>query len=294
MTDSVLQRPARLRSTQLVTSRDNPLVQRLRRLSQDPVAYRKQGEVWLEGDHLCEACLQRGIEVGLAVVAENAWLGEHGVAAGGDAQAVRLSALARQAEKVVVVPEALWKTFTGLESPARIGFVLTRPTADAAESALRAGVPTVVLDRVQDAGNVGSILRSASAMGVAQVVALKGTAGLWSPKVLRAGMGAHFGLQLYEGLAETALKTLAVPLLATSSHAGHLLPQAPLSWPCAWVMGHEGQGVSPALLARCALQVRIPQPGGEESLNVAAAAAVCLYESQRRLLKETPGRPEFS
>ena len=284
MTDSFLQRPARLRSTQLVTSRDNPLVQRLRRLSQDPVAYRKQGEVWLEGDHLCEACLQRGIEVGLAVVAESAWLGEHGVAAGGDAQAVRLSALARQAEKVVVVPEALWKTFTGLESPARIGFVLTRPAADVAESALRAGVPTVVLDRVQDAGNVGSILRSASAMGVAQVVALKGTAGLWSPKVLRAGMGAHFALHLVEQVVPEALSELKVPLVATSSHTEHQLPTVALPEPCAWVMGHEGQGVGEAVMSQCALKVAIPQPGGEESLNVAAAAAVCLYESMRRRL----------
>ena len=61
-----------------------------------------------------------------------------------------------------------------------------------------------------------------------------------------------------------------------------LLPTAALPQPCAWVLGHEGQGVAPALLARCALVLRIPQPGGEESLNVAAAAAVCLYESMRR------------
>jgi TrmH family RNA methyltransferase len=114
------------------------------------------------------------------------------------------------------------------------------------------------------------------------VLALKGTAALWSPKVLRAGMGAHFALRLVEGLDEVALDGLAVPLVATSSHGGHNLPQAPLPQPCAWVLGHEGQGVSASLLARCALQVRIPQPGGEESLNVAAAAAVCLYESARR------------
>jgi TrmH family RNA methyltransferase len=72
--------------------------------------------------------------------------------------------------------------------------------------------------------------------------------------------------------------------VATSSHAGDALTRAALPWPCAWVLGHEGQGVAAALLARCALQVRIPQPGGEESLNVAAAAAVCLYESVRRRL----------
>ena len=74
-----------------------------------------------------------------------------------------------------------------------------------------------------------------------------------------------------------------MPLVATSSHAGSDLHNVNIPSPCAWVLGHEGQGLSPALLQRCALQVRIPQPGGEESLNVAAAAAVCLYESARRL-----------
>jgi RNA methyltransferase, TrmH family len=135
---------------------------------------------------------------------------------------------------------------------------------------------------VQDPGNVGSILRSAAAFGVPQVLALKGTVALWSPKVLRAGMGAHFALRLLEGVDEGDLAALQLPLVATSSHAGSLLPAAPLPRPCAWVLGHEGQGVGAALLACCALQVRIPQPGGEESLNVAAAAAVCLYESARR------------
>jgi RNA methyltransferase, TrmH family len=139
----------------------------------------------------------------------------------------------------------------------------------------------VVLDRLQDAGNVGSILRSAAAFGVTQVLALKGTAALWSPKVLRAGMGAHFALRLVEGLAVADLEALRLPLVATSSHAQQALPDVALPRPCAWVLGHEGQGVDAELLARCALTVRIPQPGGEESLNVAAAAAICLYQSAR-------------
>jgi TrmH family RNA methyltransferase len=101
--------------------------------------------------------------------------------------------------------------------------------------------------------------------------------------VVRAAMGAHFGLRLVEGLEEDELAQLTVPLVATSSHGGVDLAGAPLPRPCAWVLGHEGQGVADSLLARCALRVRIPQPGGEESLNVAAAAAVCLYESARRV-----------
>jgi RNA methyltransferase, TrmH family len=122
------------------------------------------------------------------------------------------------------------------------------------------------------------------------VLALKGTAALWSPKVLRAGMGAHFVLRLLEGVEEADLAALQVPLVATSSHAGVDLPLATLPQPCAWVMGHEGQGVGTSLLQRCTLQVRIPQPGGEESLNVAAAAAVCMYESTRQKLYSPVGR----
>jgi TrmH family RNA methyltransferase len=148
---------------------------------------------------------------------------------------------------------------------------------------LLADAPTVVLDRVQDAGNAGSILRSAAAFGFTQIAALTGTALLWSPKVLRAGMGAHFALRLVEGLAADDLAALRVPLLATSSHHGQPLHLARLPWPCAWVFGHEGQGVNAALDERATLRLRIVQPGGEESLNVAAAAAICLHASSAGL-----------
>ena len=111
------------------------------------------------------------------------------------------------------------------------------------------------------------------------MLALKGTAALWSPKVVRAGMGAHFGMHLVEGLSLSDLEALKVPLLVTSSHRGNWLHRTTLPWPCAWVMGHEGQGVSAELEARAGLHVRIAQPGGEESLNVAAAAAICLHAS---------------
>jgi TrmH family RNA methyltransferase len=93
-------------------------------------------------------------------------------------------------------------------------------------------------------------------------------------------MGAHFGLRLIEGARPDVLDTLAVPLLAASSHARESIARAALPYPCAWVFGHEGQGVDPALASRCSATLRIPQPGGEESLNVAAAAAICLYATR--------------
>jgi TrmH family RNA methyltransferase len=251
---------------QRIASRDNALLVRLRRLAQDGTAYRRVGQAWLEGDHLCSAFVQRGGRPAQAVFTDEAW------------QQPALRALATGAARVVLVPAALFAGISSLPSPALMGFLVDLPAAQA----LQPAAPTLVLDRVQDAGNVGSMLRSAAAFGLRQVVALKGTAALWSPKVLRAGMGAHFGLALFDGAEPALLDDLAVPLVATSSHATAALPGATLPWPCAWVMGHEGQGVDEALLARCALTVRIPQPGGEESLNVAAAAAVCLYESARR------------
>ncbi len=251
----------------VITSRDNPLLKRLRVLAQDNTAYRKQGQVWLEGDHLCRALLARGHRPAMAVFTDDFWI-----------QAPH--DLRDASDHTVTIPRALMAAISGLESPAGVGFVWDLPKA----TALEAGQAAVVLDCLQDAGNVGSILRSAAAFGFGQVLALKGTAALWSPKVLRSGMGAHFALRLVEGLSVGDLAALDVPLLVTSSHQGDLLHRAKLPWPCAWVLGHEGQGVSGALESMAAQSVRIAQPGGEESLNVAAAAAICLHASAAALV----------
>lgn len=247
-----------------ITSANNPLIKELRKLATSNTAYRKQGRVWLEGDHLCRSALVRNFKPVLGLFSESFW-------------PLAQSLWAQAAIKNIVVPDLLFADISGLESAASMGFVMELP----AHPMLQPSVASVILDRVQDAGNVGSILRSAAAFGFGQVIALKGTAALWSPKVLRAGMGAHFGLQLLEGLASDALAALEIPMLVTSSHEGGILGQTKLPTPCAWVMGHEGQGVSPVLMAKAAVKVRIAQPGGEESLNVAAAAAICLHFSSQ-------------
>ncbi len=253
-------------TVRLVTSRSNPQWQQLRKLAIDPTAYRKKGEVWIEGEHLCAAYVARGGIPVHAVIDDPAW------------EQPTLRALACRAETVLVVAPALMAALSALESTPPIGFAIAWPGV----GAIVPGRATVVLDRLQDAGNVGAILRSAAAFGFTQVVALKGTAALWSPKVMRAGMGAHFALNLVEGVEPGALAGLDVPLLATSPHASAAIGGVALPWPCAWVLGHEGQGVSADVLARCTQCLAIPQPGGEESLNAAAAAAICLYESVRQ------------
>lgn len=246
-----------------ISSRDNGFVKDLRRLAREAGAYRRLGYLWLEGDHLCRAALARGIRPNTAVFAASFW-------------SQTPVEWAQAATKVVVLSDALFADISGLESPARMGFILPWSGQDAA---LHPGVPTLVLDRVQDAGNVGAMLRSASAFGFAQVLALKGTAALWSQKVLRSGMGAHFGLHLVESATAADIARLNLPLLATSSHQGAFIHQADLPWPCAWAMGHEGQGVGAEVARQASQWVRIAQPGGEESLNVAAAAAICLHAS---------------
>jgi len=254
--------PVRIR----IASRDNPLLAKVRRLNATPDAYRSLGIVWLEGDHLIRAALTRGWSLHELLV----------TARREDDGALR--PLWSHAPKVRVVDDALWAGIGALSSKAPVAALAAWPGVLAVLPRRR----SIVLDRVQDAGNLGSILRSAAAFGFAQVVALKGCAALWSPKVLRAGMGAHFALHLVEGATESTLDDLAVPLVGTGSHEGASLIDAVLPDPCAWVFGHEGQGVAAPLVQRCALHLGIPQPGGEESLNVAAAAAVCLYESMRR------------
>jgi RNA methyltransferase, TrmH family len=253
-----------------ITSRDNPLLKELRKLSSEPTAYRKTGRVWLEGDHLCSAALLRGVQPAAAVYSESYM---------SLASVFTASTAIKKIAKNVIISDKLWQDISGLESPAKMGFVIDLPSS----VPITPHVATVILDRVQDAGNVGSILRSAAAFGFKQVIALTGTAALWSPKVLRAGMGAHFGLQLVEGARLEDLSALTVPMVVTSSHQGdflqNLMQNKQLPQPCAWVMGHEGQGVRAELLQQAKVSVRIGQPGGEESLNVAAAAAICLHAS---------------
>lgn len=251
---------------QIITSRDNPALKLIKRLAQDNTAYRKEGKLWIEGEHLCSAALHRGVLPLMVVCAETHW-------ARADVEIVHAC------ERRIVVPDALLRDISGLESPAPCGFLLALPQPPAVE----AGVPSVILDGVQDAGNVGSILRSASAFGFRQIIALKGTAALWSPKVVRSGMGAHFGLRLVESAQMGDVHLLQTPIAVTSSHRGdwlhHLATRAGSLAGISWVLGHEGRGVSEALAQGAELHVRIAQPGGEESLNVAAAAAICLHAS---------------
>jgi len=149
----------------------------------------------------------------------------------------------------------------------------------------------VYLDRIQDPGNVGSILRTCAAVGVRRVISSPGTAFCWSPKVLRAGMGAHFHLDIHEGVAVAQLRERTVlAVRAAEVGAPTSLYQADLRAPGLWLLGNEGQGLEAGLRDwPLVTRIGIPQAPGVESLNVGVAAAVCLYEQWRQRATPAPG-----
>ncbi|MBC3935384.1 TrmH family RNA methyltransferase [Undibacterium rugosum] len=257
-----------------ITSRDNPLFKELRQLATQAQARRKAGRTLLDGVHLCQAYSQQLGAPEICVVSESAL-------ANTEVNQLVSASLLDAAQKICL-PDALYETLSQVEHGVGILFVVPTP-ARAVPAALTE--TAVVLDGLQDPGNLGSILRSAAAAGIRHVFCSNGTVSAWSPKVMRAGMGAHFLLHIYENcdLVEV-LNRSKIPVLATSSHTKTTIYQSTLNQPVVWMFGHEGQGVSAALMAKATQTVTIPQQAAIESLNVAASAAICFFEQVRQQL----------
>jgi TrmH family RNA methyltransferase len=238
-----------------LTSRDNPRVRRWSKLVRDAKLRRKEGRLLVEGPHLVEAALQAGVQVHAVLVSE-AYRGE-----------------VRGAP--VVLAERVFASIVDAESPAGIAAEISMPAVQ------RKG-DVVFLESVQDPGNVGAIMRSAAAFGAASVVLDAKCADAWAAKTLRAGVGAHFALEVRTvSSLENELARFAGRILCTVPRGGEPLDKADLGGPIGWLFGAEGQGVSRAAARHADLKVTIPMAAGSESLNVAAAAAVCLYASRR-------------
>ncbi|HTN67370.1 MAG TPA: RNA methyltransferase [Burkholderiaceae bacterium] len=254
-----------------ITSRDNPLYKELKQLASSSQARRKSGRSLLDGIHLAQAYLQHvGLPL-LCVASESAQA---------DPEVAALLARCASADKCIVLADTLYRSLSQVENGTGPLLLIDVPPAQAPAALTQSAV---LLDQLQDPGNLGSILRSAAGAGIRQVYCSPGTVFAWSPKVLRAGMGAHFLLEIFENQDLTALAQAArIPLLATSSHARQTLYETDLTRPVAWLFGHEGQGVRPELLALASQQLAIPQSAAIESLNVAAAAAVCFFEQVRQ------------
>lgn len=254
----------------LVTSRDNPLVKSLRKLAAGTAGRRGEAAL-LDGVHLCQAWLERrGVPEQAVFDADRL-----------DRPELRALAASLPERACLALDSRLMRELASVESGQGVLF-LVHP--DEPEAPARIEENCVLLDRIQDPGNVGTLLRTCAAAGIRRVFLSTGTAAAWSPKVLRSGQGAHFALAIHEHQDLAALlPRLGVPLVATALDGSIDLHSRPLPARCAWVFGHEGQGVAPELLAAADLRVRIAHDSAAvESLNVAAAAAICLFEQRRQ------------
>lgn len=255
-----------------ITSRDNPLYKELKHLAGSSQARRKAGQTLLDGVHLCQTYLaMRGIPRH-CILSESALANPE------------VAAIVMQCENAhahcTAMPDALYNALSQVEHGVGLMFLIETPAVALPDTLSQS---SVMLDNLQDPGNVGSILRSAAAAGITQVFCSQGTAFCWSPKVLRAAMGAHFVLEIFESADLAALiRASSIPVLATSGYATQRLYELDLRQPVAWLFGHEGQGVADDLLGLASNQVVIPHLGAIESLNVAACAAVCFFEQLRQ------------
>lgn len=255
-----------------ISSRQNPFIKDVNLLANNASERRKQQKTVLDGVHLIESALAHG------VVLDNVFVSEHGL------HSVEIAALIDRLEthmSCILVTDVVFNAISPTDHPAGILAVISWHHNAAFV------LPTkscVVLETVQDAGNLGTILRTAAAAGIKDVLLSEGCAQAWSPRVLRAAMGAHFSLNIYEKVdLLTVIPAYQGQVLATGLTQAKSLYRLNLNKPTAWLFGSEGQGLSEQVMALAKQQVIIPMATGIESLNVAAAVAVCLFEQKRQI-----------
>ena len=259
--------PIRAQMSNVIRSRDNPRVKRWAKLASDSRFRRSEARALIEGPHLLAEALQAGLKPVTLIVSET-----------GMKRAEIRRLIEREKGEPVVLGDHLFGIVADAETPPGIAAEIEIRTVAVDEAK-----PALFLEGVQDPGNVGAILRSAAAFGVGEVVLDRACADPWSSKVLRAGMGAHFRL----GLRQVAdLKTEIARFPGTAvcavSDGGMALKSVQLQGRVGWIFGAEGKGVSGELARAAAMKVTIPMAPGTESINVAAAAAICLYEDYAR------------
>jgi len=264
---------------QHVTSRQNPRLREAAALIASSRERRKTGKCVLEGEHVVSAYLLRHGNPETLIVAEDALA----------TPAVR-DVAERHSPRTLVVPAALFAATASV--PASVGVLAVVATPRPPQ--LRFADFCLLVDDVQDPGNIGSMLRSAAAAGVAQVLLSKHCAFAWSPKVLRAGQGAHFCVDIHEDVDLPAwaagYRASGADVVATVAAGGTSVFAAPLGNRVALAIGNEGGGLSDALAAEATQRVTIPMHAGVESLNAAAATAVCLFECVRQRSAAKPHR----
>ncbi|HEY2629465.1 MAG TPA: RNA methyltransferase [Usitatibacter sp.] len=253
-----------------ITSRDNAAYKEVARLASSGQARRKSGVSLLDGAHLVAAFFDSGRS------AVDVMVNAAGLASPEIAALVARAAPAR----VTLLSDALFKGVSTVDSPTGILALVETPYGKPPPRDARL---TLLLEDIQDPGNVGTLLRSAAAAGVGGVMLSPGCAFAWSPKVLRAAMGAHFAVDIVEGADLDAwVSAFRGTSVALTGGAAKSLYDLDLAKPCALIVGNEGAGVSHPLQAAATVRAKIPMPGRMESLNAGTAGSIALFECVRQ------------
>ena len=261
-----------------IQSRDNPFYKSLIKLSSSSRARREARTTILDGIHLLEGYAGTGRTAQALIIRESAPVGTQ----------IRRLVDTMAADAVYVLKDGLFDAVAQVATPSGIMALVGTPPPGNLPAVI---ADAVLLEEIQDPGNLGSILRSAAAAGIRDVFLSAKSIFAWSPKVLRAGMGAHFKLSIHEDVDLPELLARRQGLaLATDVSGGESLYDTSLGGPVMWIFGNEGAGVSPGMIKAADLRVHIPMSGATESLNIAAAAAVCLFEQARQ--RSVPRKPE--
>lgn len=253
-----------------VSSSDNPRFKELRRLVESAPVRKRSGLSVLDGVHLVEAYRRHHGAPQQLVVSRSGM------------EAAEIRKLAEEAgADCLLLADSLFRHLSPVETPTGIVAVVRTPQPEPLPRVMDA---CVMLEDIQDPGNLGSMLRTCAAAGIRHALLSKGSAHAWSPRVLRAGMGAHFALAVYERAnLPAAARAFRGTRVATRQGASQSIFNTDLKGSVAFLFGNEGAGLSRELLEAADVVVSVPMPGAVESLNVAAAAAVCLFERVRQL-----------
>lgn len=254
-----------------INSRDNDLYKDIKRLVGTAKAFTSHRLALLDGVHLVQTCIAANAPIRYLLLTEGARRNRD------------VQKLERQVDpkSLILISEALFRDLTNIVSPVGIAAVIDVQVTLDPESVVESD--TLVLDGIQDAGNVGTMLRTAACAGVGNVVLGLGCAGAWTPKVLRAAQGAHFSLNIAERVNLAAwFENQTLPSIGADVRATAAIFEADLKPNKIWVFGSEGQGLSPVVKGHLTHTLVIPMASSMESLNVSSAAAICLYEACRQ------------
>ena len=283
--------------TKEIRSRKNPHIKLLRDLVMGGRLRRSHNAAWVEGERLCRSYFDTQTSLPILVASEKLLLADLLASAPRGIQSFR---------EVWIIPADCFSEITQIESSLGWGLVIEVPISSGANDDPGSNDPgsnetqpsagrkalmqsaVVIVDRIQDPGNLGALLRSAAAAGIAQCWCVTGTVDPWSPKVLRAAMGAHFQMTIRQGVDARqvidACRLQGFHLLSTANQPDAVSLYSAglqLNQPIAWVFGQEGDGVAQEFLSKAQVVV-IPQTAAVESLNVAVAAGICFFEMRRR------------